>query len=97
MKRKIFYVMVVALAVTLSSFTLPKKSATGQYYWFPLQSGSGWALPVSRLVYQTYDPNLCLNWGLGDYCSGAFTSYTVSGSYYLASGMEVMVDFEILF
>ena len=96
MKKKIFYVMGIALALTMSSFTLTKKTAVGNYYWFPLEHGSGTPQPVSHLVYQPFDPQLCLNWGLGDSCSGAFTSYTGTAAPYNASGMEVMVDFYIL-
>ena len=96
MKKKVFYVMGIALALTLSSFTLTKKTAVGNYYWFPLESYSGSPKPVSHLVYQPFDPALCLNWGLGTYCSGAFTSYTGTAAPYNASGMEVMVDFYVL-
>lgn len=96
MKKKIFYVLVVALAITLSSFTLSKKSAYGNYYWFPLEGSTGFPITINHLVYQPYDPALCLNWGLGDYCSGAFLSYTGSGPY-TAAGMEVMIDYNVLF
>ena len=97
MKKRIFYLMVVALALTMSSFTLTKKKNYGSYYWFPLEHGSGSAQPVNHLVYQSFDPALCLNWGLGDYCSGAWTSYSGVAAPYTASGMEVLVDFNIIF
>jgi len=96
MKKKIFYLMVVALALTMSSFTLTKKKNYGNYYWFPLESYTGFPRAIPRLIYQPYDPELCLNWGLGTYCSGAFLSYTGTDGQYFASGMEVMVDFQIL-
>ncbi|HEX9513936.1 MAG TPA: hypothetical protein VF939_25770 [Puia sp.] len=95
MKKKIFYVMVVALAITLSSFSLSKKSAYGNYYWFPLELGSGHPLTVNHLVYQSFDPYQCLNWGMGGYCSGAFLSYSGTCAPYSAAGMEVLVDFHI--
>lgn len=96
MKKKIFYVAVVATAITLSSFSLAKKPASGNLFWFPLDPATGRPNPVSHLVYQSYDPQYCLNWGMGTYCSGAFTSYSGTAPY-TAAGMEVTIDYEITF
>lgn len=94
MKKKIFYVGVIAVAMSLSAFSVVKKVAFAQYYWFPLD-GTGVPLTVNNptVIYMSGDPYNCLNWGLGDYCSGAFTSYSGTSAPYRAAGVEVMVDF----
>lgn len=96
MKKKIFYVAIIALAMTLSSFSLLKKATFGNLYWFPLDPATGQPQAVSRLVYQQFDPQLCTNWGLGTWCSGGFTSYSGTGPY-TAAGMEVLIHYEIIF
>jgi hypothetical protein len=93
MKKKIFYAMVIAMAFTLSSFSLAKKSATGNFYWFPLDPATGHPYTVTHLVYQPFDPALCNNWGPGGYCSGAYTSYSGTSAPYSAAGMEALIDF----
>jgi len=97
MKRKILGLTAVVLALSLSSFVeRPKSSKFGQYYWFPLDNGTGWPLVVSHLVYQSYDPYLCTNWAWGDYCAAAYTSYTGSSGSYSAAGFLIVVDYHIL-
>ncbi|MES1160793.1 MAG: MauE/DoxX family redox-associated membrane protein, partial [Bacteroidota bacterium] len=97
MKKRIFYVLVIALAMTTSAFTLTKKthSSSGNLYWFPLNT-VGQPQAVSRLIYQSTDPSQCANWGLGFYCSGGYTSFTSAGpGLYAAAGIEVVEDFHI--
>jgi hypothetical protein len=94
MKKRIFYVGVIAVAMSLSAFSVVKKASVAQYYWFPLMTtGVPYTINNPMVVYMSGDPANCLNWGLGDYCSGAFTSYSGSSAPYSAAGMEVMVDF----
>jgi len=97
MKRKIPGVLAIVLALSLSAFTsFHKKEATG-YFWFPLDSSTGAPKPVSTLVYLGADPYLCTNWAPGGYCSGGFTSYARSGSYYVAAGTQIIVHFSLFY
>jgi len=98
MKRKILGLAVVVLAISLSAFEgRPESKKFAQYYWFPLDNGTGQPQTVSHLVYQTFDPYLCFNWGWGDYCAGAFTSYTGTPGNYRADGIEVSIDYSLIF
>ena len=95
MKRKILSLTAIVLAISLSAFTVRSTGAKlPQYYWFPLD---GWGSPVSvpKLVYQSFDPYLCTNWALGDYCAGAFTSYYGSSGAYFAQGVEVVIHYHL--
>jgi len=97
MKSKIPGLLAIVLALSLSAFTtLHKKAATG-YYWFPLDASSGAPKPVTTLVYLGSDPYLCTNWAPGGYCSGGFTSYGRSGSYYVAAGTQIIVHFSMFY
>jgi len=97
MKRKILGLLVVALAVSLSAYTnLPNKKRAG-YYWFPLDSYSGYPQAVNTLVYSTSDPYQCTNWAPGGYCAGAFTTYTGTKAPYSAAGVEIMVDYSLYY
>jgi len=92
MKRKIWGLIAVALALSLSAFTsFRPERKTGSYYWFALDSFSGMPLTTSTLIYQPADPYNCANWGPYGYCVGAFTSYTGSSGAYEAAGVEVMI------
>jgi len=89
--------LAVVLALSLSAFTsIPQKKATG-YYWFPLDSTTGDPKPVTTLVYLASDPYLCTNYAPGGYCSGGFTSYGRSGSYYVAAGTQIIVHFSLFY
>ncbi|HEY4061155.1 MAG TPA: hypothetical protein VGM30_04605 [Puia sp.] len=94
MKRKILGLAAVTLALCLSAFTLlkPMPSGVASYYWFPLNSASGFPQTVPSLVYQTFDPAFCGNYLLQPYCSAAFTSYSGTSAPYAAAGMEVIID-----
>ncbi|HTI10327.1 MAG TPA: MauE/DoxX family redox-associated membrane protein [Puia sp.] len=97
MKKRIFYVIIIALAMTSSAFTLTKKvhTSSGNLYWFPLNT-VGAPQAVSNLVYQSSDPAQCANWGMGFYCVGGYTSYTSAGpGLYAAAGVEVALDYHI--
>ena len=98
MKRKILGLTAVVLALSLSSFVArPKSSKGGQYYWFPLYNGTNWPMIVQHLVYQSGDPYFCAPWAWGDYCSAAYTSYTVyPGGGYQAAGFLIVIDYDIL-
>jgi hypothetical protein len=96
MKRKIWGLAAVVLALSLSAFTSfgPEKKATG-YYWFPLDRASGVPQTVNTLVFLPTDPYYCTSWAPGPYCSGGFTGYSGTHAPYSASGFEVYVDFSL--
>jgi hypothetical protein len=95
MKRKIAAAMIVALAFSLSAFTVASKPTATGYYWFPLDPTTGDPQPVSTLTYSPSDPYFCTNWAPGGYCSGAFTSYILSGGVYTGAGVEMLVHYSM--
>lgn len=97
MKKKVIGLTAITLALCLSAFTLQKKEAVAQYYWFPLDPSTGWPMSTMHLVFQSSDPAFCGNFGLEPYCNGAFTGYTTSGPYYYSAGFEVIVDHQFPF
>jgi len=95
MKRKIWGLAAIVLALSLSAYTnKPADKKMASYYWFRLDASSGTPEPSSVLIFQSFDPNLCAFFAFGPYCEGAFTSYTGTGPYY-AAGMEVLIHFEL--
>jgi hypothetical protein len=98
MKRKIWGLSAVVLALSLSAFTAfrPEKN-TGGYYWFPLDSYSGMPRSVNTLIYQPSDPYYCANWAPGGYCVGAFTSYSGTSAPYSAAGLEELIHYSLFF
>jgi hypothetical protein len=96
MKRKILGLIVIVLAFSLSAYTSRPEKGKASYYWFPLNA-AGQPQAVNNLVYQPSDPYLCTNWAPGGYCAGAFTSYSIVGSTYVAAGTEVLVHFSLFF
>jgi hypothetical protein len=96
MKRKIWGLTAVVLALSLSAFTsIRSEKKYTSYYWFPLNSYSGVPQTVNTLVYLPSDPYYCTNWAPGGYCAGAFTGYSGTHAPYSASGIEVSVDFSL--
>ena len=91
MKRKIWGLAAIVLALSLSAYTnKPVEKKAGAFYWFPLDPGTGDPQPVNMLYYQSFDPAGCVFLGLGDWCTAAFTSYSGTGPYY-AAGMEAII------
>lgn len=96
MKRKIWGLTAIVLALSLSAFTAARpEKKVGGYYWFPLNSFSGAPQTVNTLVYLPADPYSCTNWAPGAYCSGAFTSYSGTRAPYSAAGYEMLVHFSM--
>ena len=93
---KMIGLAVVVMAISLSAFTThvekTKDAKFGTYYWFMLDP-AGNPLTSGRLVYQSTDPYWCSFIGLGDYCVGAWTSYTQDQYGYHAAGYEVVSHF----
>ena len=88
---------VVLIAISLSAFTThvqeTKSAKFGYFYWFPLDPVSGIPQTAGALYYSSGDPFSCSFLGMGNYCTGAFTSYTQDQYGYHASGTEVLVHF----
>lgn len=100
MKRKIWGLTAVVLAISLSAFSALHKKDDGkfaQYYWFPLAPDSGVPEYSNILLYQSGDPTECGNFAPVNYCEGAFTSYTGSYPTYNAAGLEVMIHYPLVF
>lgn len=96
MKRKILGLAAIILALSLSAFNAgPVYKKLPSYFWFPLLSWDGEPCVVQTLVYQPNDPYNCASWAWGDYCSGAWTSYSGTYGSYFPAGDEVMQDFII--
>ncbi|HUB59486.1 MAG TPA: hypothetical protein VL978_02225 [Puia sp.] len=91
MKRKLIGLAAVTLAIWLSSFSLRHDSKLAQYYWFPLEPGTGFAESSQFLIYQSGCPTYCGNFSFMPYCEGGYTGYTGTGPYY-AYGIEVWVE-----
>ena len=95
-RRSIFGLAVVLVAISLSAFTThvqeTKNAKFGMYYWFPLDP-SGYPQTSGTLVYSSSDPSNCSFLGLGNYCIGAFTSYTHDQYGYHAAGTEVAAHY----
>lgn len=100
MKRKIWGLTAVVLAISLSAFSaLHKKDSGkfGEFYWFPLDPGTGLPTYSNILLYQTGDPAFCGNFAPVNYCEGAFTSWTGSFPVYRAAGIEAIVHYPLVF
>ena len=95
MKRKIWGLTAIVLALSLSAFTTIHKRESekkrGQFYWFPLNS-AGQGLYTNILIYQSSDPTWCGQFAV-DYCEAAYTSYTGSAPTYMPAGTEAVIDF----
>src|ERR1700753_602260 len=95
MKRKIWGLTAIVLALSLSAFTTIHKRESekkrGQFYWFPLDS-SGNPLYTNTLIYQSWDPAYCGHFAV-NYCEAAFSSYTGSAPTYMPAGNEAIIDF----
>jgi hypothetical protein len=97
MRRKIWALSAIVLALSLSAFTARQEvnNKKGNLYWFPLDPASGQPQAVSTLVFQANDPYECSSWGQYEYCAGGFTSFSTSGSFYIAQGTEVLLHYMI--
>jgi hypothetical protein len=84
MKKIMFGVFAVALAIAASAFTKPAHSTFATYY-FPLDV-NGNPVSITSLPPQS-DTYGCLG-GLTP-CAAAYPSYTHSGSIYTASGTQI--------
>jgi hypothetical protein len=95
-KRSMFGLAVVLVAISLSAFTThvqeTKNAKFGMYYWFPLDP-AGIPQTSGTLTYSSSDPSNCSFLGLGNYCIGAFTSYTHDQYGYHAAGQEVLAHY----
>lgn len=96
MKRKIIGLGVVVLAIAFSAFTNHAESVKvkkmGSAYWFRLDPATGLPQTSATLIYGG-DPSNCQTFGLGYYCTGAYSSYTHDIYGYHAAGTQIDIHF----
>ena len=94
MKRKILGLMAIVLALSLSAFNArPVYQKFVSYWWFPQDAATGEVHSVPTLIYQSFDPYECNNWGDYGYCAGAWNSYTGNYGEYWPWGTQVLQDY----
>ena len=90
MKKTIYKISAVIIAITVFAFT-NVDSKRLNLYWFPLNAISCVPQTLSSTpTYQATDPTMCR--GFRFCCEGGFTSYTVLGGIYSASGTLMVLD-----